>query len=379
MYGGKILLTALFYSLMVQIVFYIIAYKTGFWNLPKWLIITDTVVSQVLIISYLLNGIIRVIALCYRLNIVKRVLFIMLLWVPIVNLFILRSLIKTAKEEYDYETTKKAFDDQRIESQVCQTKYPLMLVHGIGFKDWRYFNYWGRIPKELKKNGGAVYYGNQDACGTVAYNSEMIKRRILEIVEETGCEKVNIIAHSKGGLDARYAISKLGISQNVASLTTMGVPHRGSGFADVGLKLPDKLVRIITNFLDKRFRQMGDSNSDAYTAIHQFTSDYSEEFNRDVPDADGVYYQSYASVMRGMFSFGILAIPYLCTKKFGKNDGLVTIESAKWGNFRGTFESKHYRGISHGDLIDLKRDDYKGFDPRETYVNIVSELKEMGY
>lgn len=303
----------------------------------------------------------------------------MFIWVPVVNLFLLKFLIKIAKEEYDFETTKKAFDEQRIESQICETKYPILLVHGVGFRDWRYFNYWGRIPKELKRNGATIYYGNQEACGTIAFNSETIKQRILDIVSETGCEKVNIIAHSKGGLDARYAISKLGIAQHVASLTTMGTPHYGSGLADEALKLPDKMLRMITGFLDRRFKQMGDKNSDVYTAVNQFTSEYAKKFNLEVTDVADVYYQSYAAVMRGMFSFGILAIPYLLMKKYGENDGLVTIESSKWGVFKDTYRNKYRRGISHGDLIDLKREDYKGFDPREAYIKIVSELKDMGF
>ncbi len=62
-----------------------------------------------------------------------------------------------------------------------------------------------------------------------------------------------------------------------------------------------------------------------------------------------------------------------------KNDGLVTAESAKWGDFKKTFISTGRRGISHGDMIDLKREDYKGFDVIEAYVEIVSELKAMGF
>ena len=51
-----------------------------------------------------------------------------------------------------------------------------------------------------------IYYGNQEALGTIAYNAEDIRKRILQIREETGAEKVNIIAHSKGGLDARLSL-----------------------------------------------------------------------------------------------------------------------------------------------------------------------------
>ena len=56
---------------------------------------------------------------------------------------------------------------------------------------------------------------------------EDIKKKILEVIEKTGCEKVNIIAHSKGGLDSRYAISILGMDKYTASLTTISTPHRG--------------------------------------------------------------------------------------------------------------------------------------------------------
>jgi triacylglycerol lipase len=57
----------------------------------------------------------------------------------------------------------------------------------------------------------------------------------------------------------------------------------------------------------------------------------------------------------------------------------VGLSSAEWGNFRGVLVSETGRGISHGDIIDLKRADYRGFDVTETYVKIVSELKERGF
>ena len=47
----------------------------------------------------------------------------------------------------------------------------------------------------------------------------------------------------------------------------------------------------------------------------------------------------------------------------GKNDGLVTPESAMWGEFKGTLSNRKHRGISHGDMIDLTRE-----DSRESYV-----------
>ena len=379
MYGGKILLKYTAVSLVFQTVYYIFAVKNSFWGMPKPLWIADTVTAAIIVLGYGWNGILRIALLCRRLGIVKRVVCFLLLPVPIAGIFALVSMYRAAKAEYDYETTRKACESQRIESQVCKTKYPILLVHGLGFRDWRYFNYWGRIPRELIRNGATIYYGHQEAFATVVTNAEHIRRKVLEIIEETGCEKVNIIAHSKGGLDSRYAIAKCGIEDYVASLTTVGTPHHGSQVTDLANKLPDSLYRKVADFMDKRYKSFGDENPDFYTACHQFNSDYAEKFNEEVKDSDKVYYQSYTSVMKNVFSFDILAATYLMLRKYGRNDGLVTVESAKWGNFKGVYESKRVRGISHGDTIDLKREDYKGYDPREAYVEIVSELKEMGY
>lgn len=379
MYGGKILLKYTAVSLVFQTVYYIIAVRNNFWDIPKGVWIADAVAAGIIIFGYGFNGIIRIMVLCGRLGIVKRVLAFFLLPVPVAGIFALIGLYRSAKAEYDYETTRAACDSQRVESQVCATKYPILLVHGMGFRDWKYFNYWGRIPKELIKNGAKIYYGHQEACATVLTNSELIKNKILEIIEETGCEKVNIIAHSKGGLDSRYAITKLGMEDCVATLTTVGTPHRGSEVTDLANKLPDGFYRKVSDFMDKRFKGFGDTNPDFYTLCHQFNTSFAEEFNRDVPNSDKVYYQSYASVMRFPFSFNLLGFTHMLLSRYGRNDGLVTEESAQWGKFKGVFETKYIRGISHGDTIDLKREDYKGFDPREEYVKMVAELKEMGY
>lgn len=104
------------------------------------------------------------------------------------------------------------------------------------------------------------------------------------------------------------------------------------------------------------------------------------EFNKKVLDAEGVYYQSVMSKMSNVFSASFpLNLGYILCKHFdGENDGLVEVNSAKWGNFLGLLTSKK-RGISHGDTIDLTRTDIEDFDVCEFYVNLVSKLKDMGF
>lgn len=376
--GSKITYYGL-YCFVMQGLIFIFGY-TQLSTVPTSIIVTSSVYAVIIVFVLLANGVLRIFFTSKRLRISRRLVMLFTMWIPIINVIVLILACRLVDEEYDFECYKVVTRDARVDTALCQTKYPLIMVHGIFFKDFNYFNYWGRIPNELIRNGATVYYGNQEAVGTVVNNSEEIKDKIFKVMKETGCEKVNIIAHSKGGLDARYAISMLGMQQYVATLTTMNTPHRGCRFVDKACKLPDKLYRFVAKCVDNSFRKMGDKNPDFYTATRQFNTLYSKEFNEKVKDCAQVYYQSYTSKMKNMFSDGLLMLPYCLAKPLdGDNDGLVSVESAKWGNFKGLIYNKKTRGISHGDIIDLKREDYRGFDIVETYVNIVADLKQMGY
>jgi triacylglycerol lipase len=43
---------------------------------------------------------------------------------------------------------------------ICETKYPLLLVHGAGSIDQIH---WGRIPDVLNKHGARVFFGQQES------------------------------------------------------------------------------------------------------------------------------------------------------------------------------------------------------------------------
>lgn len=382
MIGGGRLIYGGLYAMAVQSFVFIRFYLRYPWSIPPGtaVLTVNAILSCAGCFLLLAAGVLRIICTSKRLGIVRRLAMLLTMWVPAVNLLVLLYACRLVYEEYDFEREKTVLRELRVDSEMCRTRYPLVMVHGIGFRDLRYFNYWGRIPGELKRNGATVYYGNQEAMGTIVCNAEDIRERIFQVLKETGSEKVNIIAHSKGGLDARYAISKLGMGPYVASLTTMNTPHRGCRFVDYACGLPDGLYRLVALYFDHAFSRLGDRHPDFYTATHQFSTWESERFNREVPDAEGVCYQSYTSRMKHPWSHLLLSIPYCMIKPLeGENDGLVSVDSAKWGEFQGVFSNKGTRGISHGDIIDLKREDYKGFDVIETYVQIVSRLREKGF
>jgi len=379
--GGRRLV---FYGLYVALI-QILIYLTGLniiqdLDIPNNILILDIVIAILTIITLLTNGMLRILFTSKRLNIVKRYLVAFMALIPVINIFVMLYACFIAKSEYDHECHKVVNHKARVDSAICSTKYPLVLVHGVRFRDLKYINYWGRIPKELRRNGATIFYGHQEAWGTVEHNAQDIKDKILSILEETGAKKVNIIAHSKGGLDARYMISKLEMGHYVASLTMMSSPHRGCKFVDLSCNLPDKFYKSIAKTFDKYYMFLGDEHPDFYTASRQFSTYHSERFNEEVQDVDKVYYQSYATAVKVFFSDLIVTLPYILVKLTeGENDGLVSINSAKWGEFKGVLKNEHWRGISHGDIIDLRRDDYKGFDVIEKYVEIVSILKDKGY
>lgn len=350
------------------------------YGMPLGSLISNGIIAVIMWLLMLWNGILRIFFTSKRLSIKIRLLMLLAMWIPVLNLIVLLYALRLVHSEYDFACYKESVRSVRVDSHICKTKYPLIMVHGVGFRDLKYFNYWGRIPKELTRLGVDVYYGNQEAFGTVVNNSEDIKKKILEVVKETNTDKVNVIAHSKGGLDARYTISKLGMGDYVASLTTICTPHRGCRFVDYACRLPDGLYRFIARCFDRGFRGIGDKNPDFYTATRQFSTESSQKFNNEVTDVPGVYYQSYASKMKNCLSDTLLTLPYCLIKPLeGENDGLVSVNSAKWGDFRGVIFNRYQRGISHGDMIDLKREDYKGIDIVEEYVKIVSDLKDKGY
>ncbi len=328
------------------------------------------------------NGICRVYVTSVQLGIKWRVIGILCGLLPVVHIFVLHKIIRLAAEEAAYENEKFCFNQIRAKNQDCKTKYPILLVHGVFFRDFRFFNYWGRIPAELKKNGAELYYGCQQSAAAVSACGTELAERIRDIVRTTGCGKVNIIAHSKGGLDSRYAISCAGAAPYTASLTTINTPHRGCLFADYLLStIPDSVRHTVARKYDTALKKLGDDSPDFLEAVGDLTASACETRNKELPDCPGVYYQSVASKMNRAASGRFpLNMCYPLVKHFdGMNDGLVSVESAKWGHSFTCLTVPGGRGISHGDMIDLNRENIRGFDVREFYVELVKDLKEKGY
>lgn len=376
---GSFLIDGAVFSLFFHTV--IVVLLIIFSGLNPWRQVANALTGYAIIAFSAFVGIVRLVISSRQVKIIKYIALLFTWYIPVINLIVLRLISRDAKKEFRFEQAKQELDDMRKENEICKTKYPILMVHGIFFRDWQKFNYWGRVPRELVRNGAEVYYGNQQSANLISVSAGELRDRIIEVINETGAEKLNIIAHSKGGLDSRYAISKLGMDKYVASLVTVNTPHYGCNFVDDILsKVSDGLLQFVAKRYNKLFTVLGDTAPDFEKGIRELTHSNCAKLDNELPDKPGIYYMSVMSVMKNVFSAGFpLNVGYMLNRKDGTgNDGLVVKESALRGANTLLIEKNGNRGLSHGDMIDLFRENIDGFDVREFYVGIVKNLKERG-
>jgi triacylglycerol lipase len=218
-------------------------------------------------------------------------------------------------------------------------KLPIVLAHGLcGFDEFRIFGvtiqYFKGIKKHLEECDYTVFVTKVRPTAGIKERAEELKEQILGFTKD----KVHIIGHSMGGLDARYMISKLGMADKVATLVTIGTPHCGSEFADWGVRVLGEKLGLIW-VLEKVF---GIDTA----GFRDLMTESCKRFNEEITNADSVRYISYAGVQKWHKINLVLQIPYWYIRyKAGANDGLVHIESAKWGEFKGIVAADHWNQI----------------------------------
>jgi len=236
--------------------------------------------------------------------------------------------------------------ERMVLMRIATPKHPIVLAHGLlGFDELRLVgsllpgvHYWRGITDAIRANGIEVIIASVPASGSIEERAAKLGE---DIAKKANGKSVNIIAHSMGGLDARYMISRLQPENvEVLSLTTVATPHRGSAFADYCFKEigPDYLPRLY-----RAFEVMGISTG----AFKQLTRKYmAEEFNPNTPDDPTVRYFSYGAMANPSIWSAFRKPHKVVELEEGPNDGLVSVESSKWGTYKGTLVD-----VSHLDLI----------------------------
>jgi triacylglycerol lipase len=242
---------------------------------------------------------------------------------------------------------------------------PVILVHGLfGFDrigvPGAKLHYFNGIARHLDGLGCHAHAVRLPAMASVPARA----RALVDAIDGLGHPRVDVIAHSLGGLDARYALAHLGLSKRVRALVTVGTPHRGTPLADLAIgggpiDWARRVVRAVGVPLD---------------ALDWLGTTALDRFNRDVPDAPGV---RYACVVGGIrltttpVALALLPAHAYLRRVAGANDGLVPIASQYWGETLAEIEADHFAQI--GWRISVRR----SFDALGLYAFVVARLGDL--
>lgn len=253
---------------------------------------------------------------------------------------------------------------------VPRLRAPVVLVHGLlGFDrlqmaGWVLANYFQGIPEMLRAAGNRVLVARLSPTAGIAERAAQLK----DLVDrESPGEPVHLFGHSMGGLDARYMIARLGMAKRVLSLTTLGTPHRGTAFADWGL-------RRFQAFVCPLFDYFGLS----YQAFKDLTVASCKQFNEEIADAAGVRYFSVAGKLRIDWLSFQWQLPARILQKFeGENDGVVSVASARWGEECELWEGDHMNLVNWRHPLAPTKGTHADRLPQ--YAGLVQRLADAGF
>lgn len=240
---------------------------------------------------------------------------------------------------------------------------PVVLVHGlfgfdrIGVPGAR-FDYFRGISAHLASLGCTAHAVKLPMMSSVPERA----KALVAAIDALPHERMDLIAHSLGGLDARYALARLGLSSRVRSLVTIGTPHHGSPLADLFHEGQLDWLRRLVGVLGLPI-----------TALEWLSSSALDRFNREITDVPGV---RYASVVGGLEKGSPVPITLMAshawlTRVAGANDGVVPVSSQFWGETLAEINADHFAQI--GWRIGVRRT----FDAAGLYAFVVARLGDL--
>ncbi len=205
----------------------------------------------------------------------------------------------------------------------------IVFLHGILGADvirkaWPGFRYFRGIRKSLDTAEASLHFPLTPSASSIANRASVLRRFIGQLE----ARHIHLVAHSMGGLDARYLVHHFDPEHRIRSLTTIGSPHRGSEL----VHWVDSTRGLVQSFARHLL----------YPGILELTPQACAQFNRDIPDRADVRYRSWA----GCRPAGEMPLLYrkqtrLLQQQSGDNDSQVSVASAKWGEYMGTVRADH--------------------------------------
>jgi triacylglycerol lipase len=248
---------------------------------------------------------------------------------------------------------------------------PIILQHGLfGFDELRVgklrYGYFHGIDRAIEARGHPLIVSRVHPTSSIEMRARQLKETIEQRLAGYG-GKVVIFAHSMGGLDARYMISKLDMAHRVGALVTVSTPHRGSPYADWCLKNLGKRLGGLK--LAKLLRL-------DVQALTDLTIDACKRFNEEVPDSPDVAYYSISAARNWHLIPPWLLHAYkVVYDAEGDNDGVVSVKSAAWGNHLETWAADHLHAINRRLMIEIRN---PTGDITPKYLAILDRLQAQG-
>jgi triacylglycerol lipase len=201
----------------------------------------------------------------------------------------------------------------------------LLLAHGIiGFGNPLGLplpvNYFNGVARHFRKRGFRVETPQVDTIGSIVTRGNQLGRFILNLSMAPG-EQLHVIAHSMGGLDARFALAHVpGVKERVSSLVTIGTPHSGSTVADALEAGTGPVFDAVPSFV-----------RNALTGgLHDLTTAAAATFNKTTGDVPGPRYVAVAgNAALGAHELLLFRVAAVIGRQTNDvNDGVVTKRSA---------------------------------------------------
>ncbi|SFP91873.1 esterase/lipase family protein [Pseudomonas borbori] len=265
-----------------------------------------------------------------------------------------------------------------VETQAgyTQTKYPIVLVHGItGFDTiGGLVNYFHTIPWNLERDGAKVYVASVAAFNDSEQRGAELARQIVPWAGANG-GKVNLIGHSQGSPTSRVAASLR--PDLVASVTSINGVNKGSKVADVvrGVVPPDSAIEggasAIANALGAVINLLSGSNNpqDGLAALETLATPGTTALNSRHPwGVNNASYCAKSSEVHNVRGYNIRYFswtgnssytnifdavdPFLAITGLAfageKNDGLVGVCATYLGQVLGdSYHMNHVDAINH--------------------------------
>jgi len=207
----------------------------------------------------------------------------------------------------------------------------IILAHGLfgfghllpGFLEFlpsvHYFN---GVADHLRKQNHTVLEPQVNPIGSIQGRGEQLADSILE--QTSAGDRLHILGHSMGGLDARYAIAhSKAVADRVATLVTIGTPHRGSPVADAFVKGSGDVFEVIPESLRRELEHTAG-------AVHDLSTEFCVQFDKDTPDHAQIRYINVAGdASKAGNELFLMELAAKIGKITGElNDGVVTKSSA---------------------------------------------------